>query len=514
LEADFVPALWNELNSGVYPVNPIIKQRLEAASPKSLGEAIRAMAQLMEECNGKMDALLEARQAGNDVNPPLETALEEICSSVFPIPLRKKIETTEALMVFYQKIALRGDTAEDFLFKDVNQLRMTHPGAPGAAMVVRDVAKPKDSPIFLRGDASKKGKVVPRRFLECLSNGERRVYGRGSGRLELAEDIASAANPIFARVAVNRVWMHHFGAGLVPTPDDLGCMSMAPSHPELLDWLAQWFVKNGWSMKNLHKLILLSSTYRQSANPNLNSMRTLAEEKDPGNRLLWRANLRRLDLEAVRDSLVLLTGRMDFSVGGKPVNLSEEPFSYRRSIYGYVDRGSLSDLHIQFDFADPNMPGSLRNTTTLPQQALLFLNNPLVIDVARNLAARAAEERDWQMQVRLLYRILFQRFPTQSELWFAKAFLNQEGFRSEHPQPTKPERVEVKAVSKKNQPAIKSGIISKSDETKEEDKMAMKPAKKDAAIRNPGEKIERKPLTPFEMLVQALLCSNEFVYVH
>jgi hypothetical protein len=516
LEAGFASALSKELEADGRPhrINPMVRERLREAAPKSVGEAARAFGKLMEECNGKFDALLRARKAGNDLVPRPESALEELCSAVFPIPLRKEIDTTEKLMAFYRKIALRGDTAEAFLFKEINQLRMTHPGAPGAAMVVRDVAMPKDSPVFLRGDEAKKGKVVPRRFLECLSPGERKPYHKGSGRLELAEDIASADNPIFARVAVNRIWMHHFGAGIVPTPDDLGAMSVAPSHPELLDWLAQWFVKNGWSMKKLHKLILLSSAYRQSANPNLNPARAGAEELDPENRLLWRANLRRLDMEAIRDSLVLLTGRMDLRVGGKPINLSEEPFSYRRSVYGYVDRGELSDLHIQFDFADPSMPGSRRNSTTLPQQALLFLNNPLVIDVARNLAARVSQEHDWQAQVRLLYRILFQRFPSQSELWLAKSFLNRPGVPTqEHP----PER---HTVPKSRNEAKKSGPSEKPEATRKpvvaeqkREGMGMTPAKKNEAIKNPGVKIERKPLTPLELLAQALLCSNEFVYV-
>ncbi len=350
--------------------------------------------------------------------------------------------------------------------------------------------------------------------MECLSQGERKPYHKGSGRLELAEDITSPTNPIFARVAVNRIWMHHFGAGIVPTPDDLGGMSLAPSHPELLDWLSQWFVKNGWSMKKLHKLILLSSAYRQSANPNLSPIRTVAEEKDPENRLLWRANLRRLDMEAIRDSLVLLTGRMDLSLGGKPINLSEEPFSYRRSVYGYVDRGELSDLHIQFDFADPAMPSSRRNSTTLPQQALLFINNPLVIDVARNLAARVSQEHDWQTQVRLLYRILFQRFPSQSELWLAKSFLNQPGAQTQDHHPERHPFPKSKNGSKKSGSSEKPEATPKPVVAEQKmEGMGMTPAKKNEAIKNPGVKIERKPLTPLELLAQALLCSNEFVYV-
>ena len=220
-----------------------------------------------------------------------------------------------------------------------------------------------------------------------LSPGKRQHFRDGSGRLELVHHIASPSNPLTARTAVNRVWMQHFGEGLVATPDDLGPMSGTPSHPELIDSLAARFVERGWSLNKPHKLVVLSGAYRQDANPAASRTAARALQTDAANRFLWHANLRRLDFEGIRDSLILLTGQPDPSVGGQPVNITDEPFRYRRSVCGYVDRLFLSDLPTQFDFADPMQPNARRITSIVPQQALFFLNNPLVIAVSRSDAA-------------------------------------------------------------------------------------------------------------------------------
>src|SRR5437773_809668 len=176
-----------------------------------------------------------------------------------------------------------------------DMLEMVHPGAPARAMVLQDSLTPKDSPIFIRGEAENHGDVVPRRFLEVLSGPNRSAFSGGSGRLELAQAIANRNNPLTARVLVNRVWLHHFGEGLVSTPDDLGNQSAPPSHPELLDYLASQFMAEGWSVKALHRAIMLSNAYQQSSQNN-----PRFAQIDPDNRWLWRANIRRVDFEEVR----------------------------------------------------------------------------------------------------------------------------------------------------------------------------------------------------------------------
>src|SRR4030095_10673714 len=197
--------------------------------------------------------------------------------------------------------------------------------------------------------------------------------------------IASKNNPLTARVIVNRVWMHHFGEGFVRTPDDLGTQAELPSHPELLDYLSWYFMEQGWSLKKLHKLIMLSHVYQERSY-------TVKEYEaiDPDNRLLWRANVRRLEFESVRDSLLAFSGRLDrTTIGGQPVNLTDERYSYRRSVYGYIDRGNMPELMSHFDFSDPDMPNSKRASTIVPQQALFLMNSPMSADVARAVVARA-----------------------------------------------------------------------------------------------------------------------------
>src|SRR4029450_2170675 len=224
-----------------------------------------------------------------------------------------------------------------FIFAKINNLLLTHDGAPKRAMVVKDKDHPENTAVMIRGQAETRGDVVPRRFLEVLSPGGKPTpFKEGSGRRELAEAIASKDTPLTARVIVNRVWMHHFGEGFVRTPDDLGTQSEPPTHPELLDYLASYFMEQGWSFKKLHKLIMLSKVYQQDCKPKKEELLNAYAAIDPENRLLWRANVRRLDFEAMRDSLLVLSGKLDRTLGGQPVNLTDEPYSYRRSVYGYI----------------------------------------------------------------------------------------------------------------------------------------------------------------------------------
>ncbi len=469
-------------------VNPVVSEALRSLKPTTLDEVGVAYARFLEPLMPQVQAVLKNRRAGQSDQHDAEVV--QIATSIWPIPAAEDIASTEQLMAAYQRLRLTGRTARSFLFSQINELRLTHPGAPGAAMVVQDVAKPRDSRIFIRGDEHKLGPTVPRQFLECLSQGKRRPFTQGSGRLEFAKQIASPTNPLTARTVVNRVWMHHFGEGLVSTPDDLGNMSEKPSHPELLDYLASRFVEDGWSLKKLHKLIVLSAAYRQDANPNSNTSYELAIKTDADNRLLWHANLRRLDFESIRDSLLLLTGRLDTRIGGQPVNITDEPFSYRRSVYGYVDRLFLSDLPTQFDFADPMQTNSRRVPSIVPQQALFFLNNPLVIEVSRSVASRqeVSKARTDAEKIKVIYSILFQHSPSSKQVQVAKQFLAQ--------------------TSKLPPPKLgKSSVVNQEPKSGSREEQT-------ATLRNEGEPVSRAPLTPWEQLVQALLCSNEFVYVN
>jgi mono/diheme cytochrome c family protein len=300
------------------------------------------------------------------------------------------------------------------------QLEMTHPAAPARAMVVEDLPKPHDSPVFIRGEAENKGDMVPRRFLALVSGPNRPEFKNGSGRLELAAAITSKNNPLTARVMVNRIWLHHFGDGFVPTPDDFGTMSEDPSHPELIDYLASRFMDENWSIKKMHKLIMMSAVYQQSTanNPRYAQI-------DPNNRLLWRANIRRLEFEPLRDSLLAIGGTLDKTMYGRP---ERDPNSRRRTIYAFIDRQNPADVLVNFDFANPDMTNGKRHQTTVPQQALFFMNSPLVVESAKKLVGRkdfAAISTD-EDRVSFLYETIYQRKPSPEEIHLGLDFVSQQ----------------------------------------------------------------------------------------
>ncbi|MBY0505668.1 MAG: DUF1553 domain-containing protein [Bryobacteraceae bacterium] len=272
---------------------------------------------------------------------------------------------------------------------------------------IADAKSMKLERVRIGGSAATLGEEVPRRFLTVLSDGQ--PFTQGAGRLELAEAIANPKNPLTARVAVNRIWHHHFGAGIVRTPSDFGFMGDRPSHPEVLDYLAARFVESGWSQKALHREIMLSATYQLSA-----TKVTANLDTDPDNRLLWRANVRRLDAESLRDSLLAVTGELDLTAGGPPVRL-QDPGNQRRSVYGFISRRKLDGSLSLFDFPNPNLTADKRSATITPPQQLFLLNG----DFAMDRAAKLARTPD----VKQLYRAVLGRAPAESELKLAQQFL-------------------------------------------------------------------------------------------
>ena len=294
------------------------------------------------------------------------------------------------------------------------------------AMVMHDAPKPVDPHVFLRGNPGRPGKPVPRRFLKVLSGAQRKPFQKGSGRLELAQAIVDPRNPLTARVLVNRVWHWHFGAGLVTTPSDFGLRSDPPSHPELLDDLARSFIDSGWSIKSLHRRIMLSNTY-----PQRSDLRPDCLDRDPQNRLLWRFNRQRLDFETMRDSVLAVAGTLELTAGGPSVLLNEPPFPPRRTLYGFIDRQNLDGLYRTFDFSVPDSTSPKRFVTTVPQQALYLMNSPFVQDQARKLAGSVTRELDRAQpvprdeSVRRLYRRVLGRSPGDQELALGTAFLDR-----------------------------------------------------------------------------------------
>jgi hypothetical protein len=287
-------------------------------------------------------------------------------------------------------------------------------------MVLADAPVPYEPRIFLRGNPHNLGPAVPRQFPGVLAGPERHPFAHGSGRLELARAIIDPKNPLTARVLVNRVWMHHFGQGLVRTPSDFGLRSDPPTHPELLDHLAATFVKEGWSIKKLHRRIVLSATYQQRSDD-----RPECRKVDPGNLRLWRMERKRLDFEATRDALLFAAGRLDRTVGGPPVHDMLSPAARRRTVYGFLDRLNVPGLFRTFDFPSPDSSNPQRDLTTIPQQALFLLNHPFVLDCARQVVGRSelAGEKDFGRKVAALYRLMYGRAPVATEVGMAHEFL-------------------------------------------------------------------------------------------
>jgi len=293
---------------------------------------------------------------------------------------------------------------------------------PDYTMVDIHPGEPRDLPVFFRGTGGTGGEIVPRRFLTVLAKNPGQPFQKGSGRLELAEDIVTDAAPLTARVIVNRVWGEHFGVGLVGTPSDFGDRGDKPTHPELLDDLTARFVAHGWSLKWLHREILLSAAYRQSSRPRADAM-----EKDEANQLLWRMNPRRLDVEAYRDTLLRYAGTLDPKMYGPSMDL-EASGNHRRTLYARISRARLDDLLRIYDFPSPMQHSPARIDTMTPLQQLFVMNSPFIEQLSATLAGSAEKEgapSGPTAKVRDLYRKILARDPTRAETDAALTYLNR-----------------------------------------------------------------------------------------
>jgi hypothetical protein len=317
----------------------------------------------------------------------------------------------------------------------------------------------QDVPIHIRGSYDQLGETVPRRFPRALAGDGQPPIGPGSGRLELARWIASAEHPLTARVIVNRIWQHHFGEGLVRTPSNFGATGQRPTHPELLDFLARRLIESDWSIKRMHRLIMLSDAWRQSSRPSAET-----EQADPENRLFGRMNRRRLEAEPIRDSLLALAGRLDLRAGGPP----DGDASPRRMMYLRASRASRSGFGPVFDAADSSIHVEKRTASIVAPQVLYLMNDALVVEAARGLANRpdvlAASQPDDRIGV--LYRLVYGREPSEAEI------------------------------------AVGRGFVA----------MAANEAGEAAAGTSPAA-AGTSPAAPWEMYAQALLLSNEFLLV-
>ncbi|MFM7074198.1 MAG: PSD1 and planctomycete cytochrome C domain-containing protein [Planctomycetota bacterium] len=312
----------------------------------------------------------------------------------------------------------------------------TDGSAKALSMGARDRVVARNSELFIRGEVDKPGRTIPRGFVQVLCEDKGPTIGSGSGRLELAEWIASGANPLTARVFVNRVWQHLFGRGLVTTPDNFGASGQPPSHPALLDHLATTFVDDGWSVKRLIRRIVLSHVYRQNSTHNAANF-----AKDPDNVWLWRMSPRRLDAEAIRDAMLSIAGRLELKPPvGSAVALGGDGFSAGlelgrqldeqrlncRAVYLPVIRGRMLESLEEFDGVDGSGVTGQRSETTVPSQSLYLLNSPFVMGLANSAARRLmAESTESNQRVETAYQRWFGRMPSAAEKAAAVSFVSR-----------------------------------------------------------------------------------------
>lgn len=404
--------------SGPESVNARVLAALHASPPQSMLDVARLYGRLLSE----VDAEWQRRQADTSGDPP--TALDDPSAEELRLVLYGEGSPLNLPVDRFRDIRERDHRNEmQELERKVSDWHMTSEGAPPRAMVIYDNENPTQPVIFERGAPERRGAEVTRHFPRIVAGSDSPAFQQGSGRLELAQQLVSTDNPLTARVFVNRVWMLHFDQGLVESAGDFGIRTPAPVHQDVLDHLAYRFMHEGWSIKNLHRQIMLSATYRQSS-----AVREDAAAIDPDNQLIWRMNRRRLDFESMRDSLLFVSGTLDTNLGGKPVDLESDPFPRRRSIYALIDRNNFSPLLRTFDFPNPDTCNVERPETTVPQQALFAMNSPFVQQLSREVAALAAAAGESVPErVTRMFEIVLSRRPTSEEQQLFEAYAGEDG---------------------------------------------------------------------------------------
>ncbi len=411
--------------------NPRVLEALARQAPQSLSEVADVYGALFAEVHqgwlkGLQEASAEAGESGQIV--PDEDARHREINSAVNRQLRRHLYGANS------PTAVPDDVAAHLLNRPVNDnlagrggaihdLHLNSPGSPARAMVLEESGSPETYHVLRRGNPLDRGAVVEARFLSAVKPNDG-PFADSRRRLGLARAIVSRENPLTRRVIVNWVWQQHFGQGLVRTPDDWGTRGNPPTHPELLDHLASALADDGWSIKKLHRRILLSAAYGQASIESAH-----ARDVDPDDALLWRMPRRRLDLEAMRDSLLAVSGELDLSMGGRPVELQAQPAVPRRSVYGFVNRDIVASLFSTFDGANPSSCTAKRPDTTVPQQTLFALNSEFIQDRAAALArlAEKAVAHDDAGRVRWLYEHLYSREPAADELELALAYVQPTG---------------------------------------------------------------------------------------
>lgn len=454
--------------------NPRVIEAIEKKQPQTLIELADVYGGLFADLHkawlkGLLETSLESA-VGGTILPDEDPGHAEINSAIAR-QLRRHLYAPGTPTAMSDEIAskLLNRTVSDSLSGrkgSIHDLQLNSPGSPPRAMALEESKTPPPFTVFHRGNPLARGELVSAHFLTALSDPKAPAFRDGQRRLGLAQSIVAPNNPLTRRVLVNWVWQNHFNQGLVRTPDDFGTRGSPPTNPQLLDFLASTFSEEGWSIKNLHRKIMLSDVYQQAAIENAES-----RNQDPLNELFWRMPRRRLEMEAMRDAMLAVSGELDTTLGGRPVELSAVPVIPRRSVYGFINRDIVSSLASTFDGANPITCTAKRPDTNVPQQALYALNSEFIQDRANQVAKRAqAEVVDPDARIRWIYRRLLARDPDEEEVRIARSFIDANTPNDQQtPAPASPE--------------------------------------------TPAPAVTTRSVDPWSQLAHALLASNEFIFL-
>ncbi|MFP6900732.1 MAG: PSD1 and planctomycete cytochrome C domain-containing protein [Opitutales bacterium] len=411
--------------------NPRVLDALETGEPNSFVEVAEVYGKVFTD--GQRRWLRSLLQASEEASPegkvvPDQDARHKVVNSAIERQLRHHLHAPESptSITFKDRrkfgILNRGvrDATSGMMVTAIENANLGG-NAPPRSMVLRESPEGEKDFVLLRGNPIARGEPVEPHFLSALSGKNPRRFVDGERRLGLAEEMTNPDNPLTRRVIVNWVWQHHFGRGLVRTPDDFGTRGDPPTHPKLLDYLAVKLLEDRWSLKKLHRRIMLTAVYHQGS-----LEKPSAREIDPENALLWRMPTRMLQMEAMRDSMLAASGELDRKLGGRPFEEKEDRAIPRRTVYAFVNRDVISKLSSTFNGADPAACTVKRPETIVPQQTLFALNSTFIQNRATALLklpdiGQAASEED---RVRLIYQRIFSRAPDAGEVKEALAFLN------------------------------------------------------------------------------------------
>jgi len=401
------------------PANALILKHFAEQPPQSMEDVARGYGQLLATAHIQWQKQQSAAIAAATALPGAlaDPAAEALRQVLYRADAPVAVSADDAVADYLYDGPIQDEVVKrrNRIHEHLAQTRL----APPRAHTLVENPLARDARILVRGNPTRPGRHVPRQFLSVLSGTQRQPFTPNSARLELARAITDRDNPLTARVMVNRVWAGHFGAGLVRTPSNFGLRGELPTHPELLDYLALRFMDDDWSLKKLHRAILLTSTYQQASTD-----RVECAQRDPENRLLWKMNRRRLDFEAQRDSMLWVAGTLDTSLGGPGVDLADLA-TRRRTIYGTIDRQAMPSVLATFDFACPDAHSPQRYTTTVPQQALFLMNSPWMHQAARTFATRADVQAlgDPAQRIARMVQLAWGRLPTPAESELALQFV-------------------------------------------------------------------------------------------